>query len=114
MEQEGPDQTRVVLVITTVATRADAESLGHRLVEERLAACAQVTPIDSIYRWEGVVRREIEWRLLLKTSVCVQAALMSALRDQHPYALPAIVVLPCTAVLPEFADWVGAETRPIP
>ena len=39
-----------IAVVTTVASRADAERLARLLVERRLAACAQITAIESVYR----------------------------------------------------------------
>ena len=96
------------LVLTTVATREDAQRLARAMVEQRLAACAQISAIDSIYRWNGALQHEPEWRLLLKTTEAVRPALQTALRAAHPYELPAIVTLPMRAEM-AFADWVRAE-----
>ena len=101
--------TQILLVLTSVATHADAERLARAMVEQRLAACAQISAIDSVYRWQGALQREAEFRLLLKTTVARYPALQAALRAQHPYELPAIVALPCADALPEFADWVAGE-----
>ena len=104
--------TQILLVLTTVATRADAERLACAMVGQRLAACAQISHIDSVYRWQGALQAEPEFRLLLKTSAERGPALQAALRAQHPYELPAIVALSCTDALPEFAQWVAAEVAP--
>ena len=56
-----------LLVVTTLATREQALALGREMVERRLAACAQVGAIDSVYRWKGAVEHDTEFRLLLKT-----------------------------------------------
>ena len=99
----------VLVVLTSVGTRADAERLARGMVEQRLAACAQISAIDSVYRWQGAVVAEGEHRLLLKTTRERFPALQGALRAAHPYDLPAIVALPCSEVLPELADWVANE-----
>jgi periplasmic divalent cation tolerance protein len=101
--------TQIFLVLTTVATRADADRLARAMVEQHLAACAQISAIDSVYRWQGAVRAEGEFRLLLKTTAARCPALQAALRAAHPYELPAIVALPVQAEV-AFADWVSAET----
>ncbi len=100
----------LLLVLTTVATRADADALARAMVEQRLAACAQISAIDSVYWWQGAVQAEGEFRVLFKTTAERYPALESALRASHPYELPAIVALPVAQALPAFADWVGAET----
>ena len=101
----------LLLVLTTVATRADADALARAMVEQRLAACAQISAIDSVYRWQGAVQSEGEFRVLFKTTAERYPALEAALRSSHPYELPAIVALPVVQALPAFADWVAHEVR---
>jgi periplasmic divalent cation tolerance protein len=96
------------LMLTTVATREDAQRLARAMVEQRLAACAQISAIDSIYRWNSALQSEPEWRLLFKTTEAARPALQAALRAAHPYELPAIVTLPMAAET-AFADWVSTE-----
>lgn len=103
-----------LLVITTVATREQALALARDLVERRLAACAQITAIDSVYRWQGTVEHQGEFRLLLKTHAGGYAALESAIRAQHPYELPAIHAIATEQAYAPYAEWVEASTRPEP
>ena len=100
------------LVITTVGTAEQARTLARAMVERRLAACAQITAIDSIYRWQGRVEHEPEFRLLFKTRAALYAALEGALRAAHPYELPAIHALPTARAYGPYAEWVAECTRP--
>lgn len=102
----------LLLVWTSVASRADADRLALSVVGQRLAACAQLSAIDSVYRWQGALQAEGEFRILFKTTAARWPALEQALRAEHPYELPAIVAVPCAGALPAFADWVAAETTP--
>ena len=57
----------ILLVLTTLPDRAQAEALGTALVDARHAACATVLPgARSIYRWQGVVETADE--ALLRTA----------------------------------------------
>ncbi len=103
-----------LLVITTLATREQALALARDLVERRLAACAQITAIDSVYRWQGAVEQDSEFRLLLKTHADGYAALEAAIRAQHPYELPAIHAIATTQAYAPYAEWVESSTRPEP
>jgi len=58
----------LALVLTTVGNHEDAIRISRVLVEERLCACAQIQVIESVYRWEGAIVDEPEYRLLLKTT----------------------------------------------
>lgn len=101
----------LLLILTTVATEAEARQIARTLVQEGLCACAQIDAMTSVYRWDGQLCEEPEWRLLLKTADDRAEALQSRLLALHPYALPAIYTLRPDTVSPPFAQWVQAQTR---
>ncbi len=101
-----------LLVFTTVGSADDAQRLARTLVEEGLCACAQIERIDSVYRWQGQVVQEPEWRILFKTAADGHAAVETRLRALHPYTLPAIYSLRPEQALPAFADWVREGSTP--
>ncbi|MDO5691247.1 MAG: divalent-cation tolerance protein CutA [Pseudomonadota bacterium] len=103
--------THILLVLTTVATRADADGLARSMVGQRLAACAHIETIDSVYRWDGAVQAEGEYRLLFKTDPSHHDDLIDTLRREHPYKLPALVTLRSHDVTPDYARWVNEQTR---
>jgi periplasmic divalent cation tolerance protein len=97
-------------VCTTVATLDEARAMAHRLVQRRLAACVQLSPIESIYRWDDAVQQEPEVRLLCKTTAAGAPALHAAIRALHPYAVPAIFAVDINDAHPPFAQWVAEQT----
>jgi len=104
--------TPLWLVVTTVGRAEDARRLAQTLVERRLAACAQISAIDSVYRWQGAVHADAEFRLLFKTAADRVQPLMDALRSLHPYELPALHAWPVAVADPAYAGWVDESTRP--
>jgi len=101
----------IVLVRTTVDDAEVAAGIGRAAVEARLAACAQVGgPVRSVYRWQGASEDATEWTLDLKTTISRYPSLERHLRERHPYDLPEIVATIASAVSPEYAAWVAAET----
>lgn len=95
-----------LLVVTTVATADDAQRLAWSLVEARLAACAQIEAIDSVYRWQGRVEAGREYRVLFKTRPALYARVEAAIRALHPYELPAIHALASVHAQAAYARWV--------
>lgn len=69
---------------------ASARSISESLVQQRLAACANVFPIQSVYWWEGSVQQEHEWVSILKTTLSLETALEKAIEALHPYKVPCI------------------------
>ncbi|MGH7757607.1 MAG: divalent-cation tolerance protein CutA, partial [Vulcanimicrobiaceae bacterium] len=83
------DDHRYVQIVTTTATREDAERIARALVERRLAACVQIDgPIVSHYRWQGAVEAGSEWRCAIKTRAALFDTVAAAIRELHPYEVP--------------------------
>ena len=105
-----------IAVITTVATRAEAQKLAQALVQRRLAACAQISQIDSVYRWQGQVQQEPECRIVIKTTRERYAQLEQVIRELHSYEVPAIHAVAFEAIYAPYAQWIAQscepETRP--
>lgn len=94
-------------VTTTFPDREAAQRIGARLVEERLAACAQVVgPVSSVYRWREEVETAAEWYCHLKTTAARIPLLISRIRALHPYDTPEIIALPVTEGDPAYLEWI--------
>ena len=100
-----PEST-LVLMVTAVGSREDALALARAVVQEGLCACAQLEPIESVYRWQGRVQQEPEIRLLLKTTAAGVPALQNRVLALHPYDLPALYTLHAAEASQAFVDWV--------
>ena len=105
---------RFLLVVTTVDARDAADRLARELVEQGLAACAQISSIDSYYTWEGEVRHEPEFRILFKVAEAACGDAEAAIRALHPYQLPAIHAIAVERAHAPYAEWIAANSRPGP
>ena len=102
-----------LLVLTNLPDRAAAERIADLLIEKNLAACVNIlAPCRSVYRWKGAVQHDEEHPMLVKTTTERYAELERAIRSAHPYELPEIVAVPIEHGLPEYLQWVSAETKP--
>lgn len=99
-----------IAVVTTVATIDEARRMAQAVVERRLAACAQVSQIESCYRWAGEVRSEPEYRIVFKTTDAAWDALERAIRGLHSYELPAIHAVALDRVSAPYAAWIVDNT----
>ena len=98
------------VLLTALPSRADARRLAALLVEEKLAACVQLLPIESFYRWEGKVQNEAEVLLLIKTRTALFDAAMARIKAEHPYTVPEIVGWPFSAGHLPYRDWIDDST----
>ncbi|MBD2074976.1 divalent-cation tolerance protein CutA [Phormidium sp. FACHB-592] len=97
---------QLIAVYTTVATQEEARRIAKALVERKLAACAQITAIESFYAWNGAVQHEPEWRVLFKTTAAQYATVETAVRDLHTYELPAIHAVAIEHIFAPYAAWI--------
>ena len=102
---------QIVSLYATFGSAAEAERICRQLVEEKLAACANIlAPCRSIYRWQGKVEEAEEVPALLKTARERAPALLTRLGELHSYDVPAAVIWPIEQSLAGYADWIVAET----
>ena len=100
----------MIIVITSCGSRDEAERVATALVEERLAACVQIVPATSVYRWQGKVERAEEHLLHIKTRAALALPVEQRLRTLHSYDLPEVLTLRVTSGSAEYLAWVDAET----
>lgn len=98
------------IVSTTVGSQDEARRLARALVEERLAACVQIVPIASIYRWDGAVEEAAEHLLLCKVATDSFAAVEAAIRERHSYDVPEIVMTAIAAGSSPYMAWLATST----
>lgn len=103
--------TSYCIVLTSMASEAQAEALARQIVEERLAACVQILPVRSIYRWQGALCAEPEWQLSIKTRQARFEALAQFITAHHAYEMPEIVQIPLTAGSAAYLRWLDDETK---
>ncbi|EZP69993.1 putative divalent ion tolerance protein [Sphingomonas paucimobilis] len=100
----------VALVYTLFGSAERAEQVGRQMVQERLAACANILgAATSIYEWNGVMETAAEVPVLFKTAPSRRDALMQRIRELHDYDVPAILALPVDAAEPAYAKWIAGH-----
>jgi periplasmic divalent cation tolerance protein len=101
----------IVTVFATFAGADEAARIARTVVEERLAACANIlAPCTSVYHWQGAVEEAQEVPALFKTRAELAERLIVRIAELHSYEVPAAVVWPIADALPDYREWVAGET----
>ncbi len=101
-----------MIVFVTCGSEEEALSISRALVEEQLAACVNlISPVRSIYRWEGKIWDEKEWLLIIKTQRIRFDELEKKVKSLHSYSVPEIIALPIIAGSSSYLDWLAEMTR---
>lgn len=94
----------------TNPSKEEARRIARHLLENRLIACANIFPIDSMYWWEGKITEGSEYVLIAKSSEKNSAALENAVKKIHPYTVPVIIKIPASSN-DVFSEWLKREVK---
>ncbi len=99
------------LIYVTAGSTAEAETIASQLVEERLAACANILgAATSIFWWDDKLNKDRETIFTLKTTAELVDQVIAKILALHSYDCPAVVVLDIEQGNPEFLKWINNNT----
>jgi periplasmic divalent cation tolerance protein len=100
-----------LIVFVTAASEQEAAAIGKTLVEEGLAACANIIPaIRSIYRWQGAVWDERETLIMIKSREELFEQVRSRVKELHSYEVPEITAVKLEKGDPAYLQWIETVT----
>ena len=102
-----------IIVFITVPTMEVGEKIANALLDKKLAACVNlISPIRSLYIWDGKINADEEVLLVVKTTADLFTdQLVPAVKAIHPYKVPEIIAMPIVMGSPEYLDWIESVTR---
>lgn len=99
------------IVITTVSDDSEAARLAEILLEQKIAACIQVTPIKSYYTWKESLQTDSEQLLFIKAKHSDFTAIQQCITENHSYETPEIIEVSITNGLPAYLGWIDEVTK---
>ena len=100
-----------VVVLITTGTLKDRRKTAQVLVADHLAACVNIiSPIESVFRWQGQIQQERESLLVVKTIRERVAPLTQRVRELHSYQVPEVIALPISAGSSDYLRWISEQT----
>jgi periplasmic divalent cation tolerance protein len=111
ISQEGGQEPGAYgMLLTTASSREEAQNIAHLLIDEKLAACVQLLPIESFYVWEGKTQNSAEILLLVKTRTALFDKAIARIKVVHSYTVPEVVAMPFSAGFSGYFDWIAEVT----
>jgi periplasmic divalent cation tolerance protein len=102
--------TDKILVLTTTGSEAEARTIAHALVEQKLAACVNIIPrIQSVFHWQGEIEESEEYLLLVKTTAEHFTKVRDAIKELHSYDLPECIALPVSDGSEPYLKWIESS-----
>ncbi|MEW6616650.1 MAG: divalent-cation tolerance protein CutA [Thermodesulfobacteriota bacterium] len=103
--------TTYITILITASSAEEAVKIGKVLVEEELAACANIIPeIRSIFSWKGEICDENEVLMILKSKESLFQQIKERVKMLHTYEVPEIISLPIHSGSEDYLRWIDEVT----
>lgn len=99
------------VVFCSCPTEEHAEKIARSIIKEKLAACVQISPIRSFYKWKGEICTDEEHILSIKTKSVLYKDIEVFIAKNHPYEIPEIVMIPIIGGLENYFTWIDSVCR---
>ncbi len=101
-----------IVIYITAGSVSEAKKIGHTLVEEKLVACSNIiSPIRSIYSWQGKICDDKEALMMLKTKKKLFKQIIKRVEELHSYDVPEIIAIPIIDGSSKYLSWINEETK---
>ncbi len=108
---EQSAEEAIVTIYATFGSQEEALRIARAIVDEGLAACANLlAPCRSIYRWQGKIEEAEEVPALFKVAAAGANAAIARIAQLHSYQVPAAVVWLIAETSHSYREWVLTET----
>ncbi|AXX93956.1 MULTISPECIES: divalent-cation tolerance protein CutA [Arcobacter] len=101
---------KAIIVQTTCSSKEEAKNIAKVLIEEKLAACVQLSEIESFYNWKEEFCCDNETLLNIKTRKDNFEKIKSKILELHSYDLPEIIQLDIANASEEYLKFIGDNT----
>lgn len=97
------------IVYITAGSMENAKQIARELVARRLAACVNMFPVSSIYRWKDKVEEDNEIAMFVKTDSSRFEEITNLVKSLHTYEMPAIEFWGIEGEK-EYLEWVNVNS----
>ncbi len=99
------------IVYITAGDMDEAKKIGRKLIEERLAACANIFPITSIYRWKKNIEKAHEFVVIVKTKSAKVAEIEKRVKELHSYEVPCVISFRIDGGSEDYIRWIDESVE---
>lgn len=99
------------IIYITAGDMTEARKIGRKLVEERLAACANIFPITSVFRWKGTIDEANEFGIIVKTRSDKVKEIEKRVKEIHSYEVPCVVSFNISEGSSDYLNWINESVE---
>ena len=101
----------ITLIQTTCASRTEAKNIAKILIDSKLAACVQLSEVESFYTWNDEFCSDNETLVSIKTRKENFEKVKSKIKELHSYDVPEIICVDIENVSKDYKKFIGENTN---
>lgn len=99
------------IIYITAGDMEEAMRIGRKLVEERLAACANIFPITSVFRWKNNIEEAGEFGIIVKTKSEKVKEIEKKVKEIHSYEVPCVISFRIDEGSEDYIKWIDESVE---
>ena len=99
----------MVFIYTTCATAGEAEKLGQLILNQKMGACIDYWPIQTMYHWEGEIKKHEEVMMVITTFEHKIETVNDLISKHHSYSVPLIGSVDVRRINRAYKEWIMEE-----
>tara|TARA_A100001015_G_C14980745_1_gene709335 strand:- start:853 stop:1587 length:735 start_codon:yes stop_codon:yes gene_type:complete len=99
-----------IQIETTTQSISEAEMISSHLIETNLAACAHISPIQSVYKWNNEIQNDKEYKVIVKTQSKNAIKIKKYIDKHHSYDVPQFIIKKIMGSSDNYANWLENNT----
>lgn len=101
----------MIFVYVTCKDKIEAKKIAKEILKKKLAICANIFPIESLYWWDKKITQDKEVALILKTQEKYYKEIEKEIKKLHSYKIPFIGAIKIEKVNKEYLKWLTKELK---
>lgn len=93
--------------MTTVDNKSVAREIAETVIEQKLAACVQISQCQSIYTWQGKIEDTSEFLCVMKSRADLYSRLEHSIKKIHTYDVPEVIATDIIAGNKDYFEWLN-------
>lgn len=98
------------MVYSTAPNEVESRRIGRNVIAKKLAACVNIFPIKSIYRWKGGIEEDEEQVLIFKTRSDLVSQVIEEIENECTYDVPCAVSYEMSGGSESYLKWIEEST----
>jgi periplasmic divalent cation tolerance protein len=99
-----------IIVYSTFPSKEEAVKTIRIILEEQLAAGANILQAESMFRWQGKIEQRNEWGVFFQAERRFYKRIERRIKQLHPDTVPQVVMWRMKDGYPQFLKWIMDET----